>query len=99
MTAVDAMTRDGLVGCIESAVAAPSVHNSQPWHFRISDGGIDVLADWSRRLDVIDPTGRELLISVGAAIFNLRLAMHHRGRVPIVRLSPDPGGRGGGLVR
>ena len=69
---------------------APSIHNSQPWRFRIRDGGIDVLADWSRRLDVIDASGRELLISVGAAVFNVRLAMHQLGRVPVLRLSPDP---------
>jgi nitroreductase len=90
MTEVDGLTLDGLVGCVELAVAAPSVHNSQPWRFRIRERGIDVLADWSRRLEVIDPAGRELFISVGAAILNLRLAMRSRGQVPIVRLSPDP---------
>jgi nitroreductase len=79
-----------LVACVQAAIAAPSVHNSQPWRFRIRDGGIDVLADWNRRLEVIDPCGRELLISVGAAVFNLRLAMRRQGRVPTLRLSPDP---------
>ncbi len=83
-------TDAGLVACIEAAIAAPSIHNSQPWLFRIRDGGVDVLADWDRRLEVIDPSGRELLISVGAAVFNLRVAMHQRARVPIVRLLPDP---------
>jgi nitroreductase len=83
-------TDAGLVACIEAAIAAPSIHNSQPWLFRIRDGGVDVLADWDRRLEVIDPSGRELLISVGAAVFNLRVAMHQQARVPIVRLLPDP---------
>jgi hypothetical protein len=45
-----------------------------------------VYADWGRRLEAIDPTGRELLISVGAAVFNVRLALREQGRVPMVRL-------------
>jgi len=79
-----------LADCVEAAIAAPSIHNSQPWRFRIRDGGIDVFADWARRLEVIDPTGRELLISVGAAVYNLRLAVHQQGREPVLHLLPDP---------
>jgi nitroreductase len=76
--------------CLEAAICAPSVHNSQPWLFRLRGGGIDVLADQRRRLDAIDPHGRELLISVGAAILNLRVAILGRGRLPILRTFPDP---------
>jgi nitroreductase len=79
-----------LAACVQAAIAAPSIHNSQPWRFRICSGGIDVYADWSRRLEVIDPSGRELLISVGAAVFNLRVAMRRHGRLPRLRLSPEP---------
>jgi nitroreductase len=75
--------------CLEAAVCAPSVHNSQPWLFRWRAGGIDVLADPTRRLDVVDPRGRELLVSVGAAILNLRVAILDHGRLPIQRLFPD----------
>jgi hypothetical protein len=31
---------------------------------------VDVFADERRRLDVIDPDGRQLLITVGAAVLN-----------------------------
>jgi nitroreductase len=79
-----------LTACVQAAIAAPSIHNSQPWRFRIRGDGIDVFADWDRRLEVIDPSGRELLISVGAAVFNLRLAMRQHGRAPTLRLLPDP---------
>lgn len=82
------LTDTDLIACVEAATAAPSIHNSQPWRFRLRDGGIDVLADWQRRLEVIDPAGRELVISVGAAILNLRIAMRLRGRVPVVRVVP-----------
>lgn len=55
-------------------VLAPSSHNTQPWIFRIADGGVEVFADYSRRLPLTDPDDRELLLSVGAAITNLRVA-------------------------
>ena len=84
------LTEAELANCVRAAVAAPSIHNSQPWHFRYRDGGVEVFADQTRRLEVIDPSGRELLMSVGAAIFNLRLAMRRLGRAPAVRLFPDP---------
>jgi hypothetical protein len=84
------MTVAELTDCVRAAIAAPSLHNSQPWRFRIRDGGVDVFADRNRQLQVIDPSGRELTISVGAALFNLRLAVRSRLRVPLLRLLPDP---------
>jgi len=56
------------------AVLAPSGHNTQPWTFAIVADGIEVFADYTRRLPQADPADRELLMSVGAAIFNLRVA-------------------------
>lgn len=61
------------------AVLAPSGHNTQPWSFRIVPEGIEVYADYSRRLPVADPMDRELLLSIGAAIMNLRVAAAHFG--------------------
>lgn len=84
------LSEAALTACVQAAVAAPSLHNSQPWRFRIHDGGVDVYADWGRRLGVIDSSGRDLLISVGAAVFNLRVAMGQQGRVPVLQLWPDP---------
>jgi nitroreductase len=79
-----------LAECVRSAVAAPSIHNSQPWRFRVHGGGVDIFADRRRQLHVIDPTGRELVISVGAAIFNLRLAIRNELYTPMLRLLPEP---------
>jgi nitroreductase family protein len=76
--------------CLEAATLAPSIHNSQPWRFRVSSEGVDVFADRGRSLGVVDPTGRELLMSVGAAVFNLRTAMRAAGRSPVHRLFPLP---------
>jgi nitroreductase len=80
-----------MTACLTDAIAAPSIHNSQPWRFRIvSAGTVEVWADRARRLPVIDPANRELLISVGAALFNLRVAVLARGRTPLVMLFPQP---------
>lgn len=61
------------------AVLAPSGHNTQPWAFTIVPEGIEVFADYTRRLPHLDPDDRELLMSVGAAIMNLRVAAAHFG--------------------
>lgn len=75
---------------IGDAVWAPSVHNTQPWRFGVHGARISVRADADRRLAVADPAGREMLISCGAALYNLRLALRALGYDPDVRLLPDP---------
>jgi hypothetical protein len=79
-----------LASCVRTAALAPSLHNSQPWRFRLVDGGVEVHADRTRQLEVLDPSGRELLVSVGAAVFTLRLAIRCEGRIPAVEIFPDP---------
>ncbi|MEV4346469.1 nitroreductase family protein [Actinoplanes sp. NPDC049596] len=71
--------REMLTECVRTATSAPSLHNSQPWLFRISRDTVEVYADPRRRLPVLDPVGREQLISVGAAVFTLRLAIAAAG--------------------
>ena len=80
-----------LRAAVALATRAPSVHNTQPWRFRLLDDGIDVYADRGRQLAVSDPTGRALRVSCGAAVFNLRLALAQLGRVAEVWLMPRPG--------
>jgi hypothetical protein len=74
---------------IRTAARAPSVHNTQPWRFRVSEDTIELYADPGRKLRV-DPIGREMLISCGAALFGLRLAIRSLGYQPNVELLPDP---------
>src|SRR5689334_3639641 len=61
------------------ATRAPSVHNTQPWRFVVRDGGLDIVADWSRRLTVLDPRGRQLLMSCGCAVMNARVSLAAAG--------------------
>ena len=71
--------RDALKFLLRYAVLAPSGHNTQPWCFRVVDEGVQVFADYTRRLPIIDGSDRELTISIGAAITNFRVAAAHFG--------------------
>lgn len=73
------------------AVLAPSGHNSQPWRFRLGEDWIEVLADRSRRLPVVDPEDRELTMSCAAAAETLVLAARAFGLAPELTQLPDGG--------
>jgi hypothetical protein len=60
-------------------ILAPSTHNAQPWKFAVNENGIEIYADYGRRLPTADPGNRELIMSIGAALFNLRVAAAHFG--------------------
>ncbi|MGJ6964346.1 Acg family FMN-binding oxidoreductase [Streptosporangium sp. G11] len=75
---------------VQAATWAPSVHNTQPWSFGVDGDEIALRADSDRKLRTGDPAGRELLISCGAALMNVRLALRALGHEPRVRVLPDP---------
>lgn len=83
------MDREQLLYLVEQAVRAPSSHNTQPWHFRLGERSIALCADPTRALPVNDPDDRELTISCGCALFNLRVAAAHAGFAARVTLRPD----------
>jgi nitroreductase len=75
---------------ITLATRAPSVHNSQPWQWRIADRSLHLYADPDLHLDRTDPDQRDLLISCGAALHHVRVAFGSLGwRAEIHRL-PNP---------
>src|SRR5919204_271734 len=74
---------------ISLAARAPSVHNTQPWRFEVSERAIELYADASRQL-LEDPAGREMLISCGAALYGLRLGIRSLGYRTEVELFPGP---------
>lgn len=92
---------ESLYQVIRIAQLAPSVHNTQPWVFWIrADDRLELRARVSgqaepgllgpdRRLRVADPLSRELAISCGAALLNLRLAFRVMGHDVTVWLIPD----------
>lgn len=72
------------------ATMAPSVHNTQPWRFVLSGHSLEIHADWSRRLRILDPRGRQLLVSCGCAVLNARVSLAAAGYAAIVDRFPDP---------
>ena len=77
---------------VRTAVLAPSVFNSQPWAFQARGGGaLDLLADRTRQLPALDPDGRLLTVSCGAALFLLRVGAARNGLQLRVRPMPDLG--------
>ena len=64
-----APTEDQVRRVIELACRAPSVHNTQPWLWRVADEStVELYADRGHQLRVADPDGRNLALSCGAAL-------------------------------
>jgi nitroreductase len=69
---------------------APSVHNIQPWTLEFHDGAVSLFERLDLTLPRHDPTGRDRLLSCGAALTNLVLAVRVLGRDVRTELFPDP---------
>jgi len=74
-----------------AALNAPSVLDTQPWRWRIDNDRVELRADWKRQLADLDPDGRLLLISCGAALHHTRVALAAEGVGVAVLRFPDPG--------
>ena len=76
-TMVDA---EVLKDAVHLACRAPSLHNSQPWQWVADSAGLQLCVDRSRILYSTDnKSGREALISCGAVLDHLRVAMAAAG--------------------
>jgi len=84
------LSADEVAHLLAAAGRAPSLHNSQPWRFRVEPDVIELWADPERALPAADPTGREQRLACGAALYNLRLALQGCGVRPLVTLPTDP---------
>jgi nitroreductase len=80
----------GLAGAVERALRAPSVHNTQPWLWRIGPGVVELHADWTRHLPATDPDRRDVLLSCGAALHHLQVVLAARDVAVRVNRLPDP---------
>lgn len=75
---------------LKYAILAPSSHNTQPWLFKIVDDNIiELYADRTRCLPLVDPMDRALTISCGAALSQLLIAVRHFGYAYDLDLFPD----------
>jgi hypothetical protein len=82
VTPVGHLDEDQVRSVLHAAMAAPSPHHSRSWRFHCTATSIELYAD--------EPDNRELVLSCGAALVNLRLAIRALGVHPAVRLLPDP---------
>lgn len=83
------LSGEQITDVLASATKAPSLQNSQPWEFRVEPDRVELHPDLSRALPAFDPEHRELLLSCGAALYNLRLALEAHDVVPAVSIVCD----------
>ena len=91
MAVTASLDRTTVTAVVEAATLAPSVHNTQPWRF-VTAGhtqAIELYADRERSLPALDPTGRQLLVSCGAALLHAQVAARSLGLDVEIGLLPD----------
>ena len=72
------------------AVRAPSVHNSQPWQWRVGKDSLHLYADPDRHLLHTDPDARDMLLSCGAALNHCVVALAALGWQSKIHRLPNP---------
>ncbi|MBP2471845.1 nitroreductase [Crossiella equi] len=72
------------------ACRAPSLHNTQPWRWVAGESSLHLYADRDRALPVTDPDGRDLVLSCGAALHHMRVALAGLGWHAVVHRLPNP---------
>jgi hypothetical protein len=72
------------------ACRAPSVHNSQPWRWVARDDVVHLFVDTHRTVSATDHSGREAILSCGAALDHFRFATTAAGWLPGITRLPNP---------
>jgi nitroreductase len=72
------------------AIRAPSVHNSQPWRWRVGPHSLHLYGDPDRHLPTIDPDRRDLMLSCGVALNHCVIALAALGWKPKIHRFPNP---------
>ncbi|MDT5035132.1 MAG: hypothetical protein QOE03_317 [Micromonosporaceae bacterium] len=79
-----------LTAAATAARHAPSIHNTQPWRWRMTNDTLDLYAERSRLLEVTDPATRLATLSLGAALHHARVSLAAQGWQAVVTRLPDP---------
>lgn len=87
---IDADNAGRLAKALTVAIRAPSIHNTQPWRWRLRGDVADLYADTRRQLYVADPDRRLLTVSCGAALHHARIALEADGLAAAAELIPSP---------
>lgn len=94
----DGTDAEKLAFCVRYAMLAPSVYNSQPWRFRVTDKAVELIADRRRGLPVADAGDRQLTVFCGTALYFLRTAMAYFGMKDKTELLPGGEEKEGDLL-
>src|SRR5690242_7171962 len=86
---LDTVDRRTVRAAVELGSHAPSVHNSQPWRWRLAGDTLTLQADMRRWLPATDADGRDLVVSCGAVLHHTRVALAAAGVHATVRRVPD----------
>jgi hypothetical protein len=70
----------GLRDLVRFATLASNSHNTQPWRFRLSANGMEILPDFSRRTPIVDPDDHHMFVSLGCAAENVAIAANASSR-------------------
>jgi nitroreductase len=89
-TAHDPTPTADLAAAARLAGLAPSIHNTQPWRWRVLGSTMQLWAVRERQLPLTDPLGRMLTISCGAALHHARVALAAEGWQAAIHRLPDP---------
>ncbi|GIE94860.1 nitroreductase [Paractinoplanes rishiriensis] len=83
-------TRSAAKALVEAATTAghaPSIHNTQPWRWRLTGNTLDLHLVRSRIMRTSDPDGRLATLSCGAALHHARVTMAAHGwQITVTRM-------------
>lgn len=83
------MEKEIISKILNCAIRAPSTHNSQPWLFKIKPNGVSVFYNKNLKLPEADKEGRDLYISMGCLLENMKIAAIEFGFDVIIDISID----------
>ncbi|MCM4084397.1 Acg family FMN-binding oxidoreductase [Paractinoplanes hotanensis] len=83
------MATDPLAQAAVFSGQAPSLHNSQPWHWVHAGETLDLRLEPRRVLPITDPDARLAVLSCGAALHHARVHLAATGRAIEVNRMPD----------
>lgn len=72
------------------ATRAPSIHNTQPWRWRVREASLDLFSEPERQLQTTDPDGRDMIISCGVGLHHCVVALASMGWHAKVTRFPEP---------
>lgn len=81
---------DTCVTAMILANRAPSIHNSQPWQWRVGSSRVHLYAQPALHLPHTDPDGRDLMVSCGATLHHCVVAFAALGWRAVVHRLPNP---------